>query len=393
MKTSLFYLPDVGTAEERQQGMAGMRGDLYQRMLHDISDQAKLADELGYNSISFTEHHFHIEGFEMSNNPVLLNLYIGMQTKQIRVGQLGIVLPAANPLRVAEDIAMLDHMTGGRANAGFARGYQRRWVDVLGQHAHGVHGALPDQHDAIDQANRNAFEENFRLVKRAWTEEMIEGYQGKLWQIPIPSTDWPPRASAEMGKGVEDGKITAIGVVPKPLQKPHPPIFQPFATSERSMRWCAQEEITAIVPPVHEKLENMLLDMYADESGKKRGDGVAFLRDLIICDTDREARDVWERSSRWSSEKWFVDFGFRQGMKDPDTGVFPDIEEVLSNGYALVGSEDTVCRQLEVLANRLPLNWLFCWMFSGLIDNEQNKRSLDRYMTKILPRVGLDNAL
>jgi alkanesulfonate monooxygenase SsuD/methylene tetrahydromethanopterin reductase-like flavin-dependent oxidoreductase (luciferase family) len=322
-----------------------------------------------------------------------LNLYIGMQTKQIRVGQLGIVLPAANPLRVAEDIAMLDHMTGGRANAGFARGYQRRWVDVLGQHAHGVHGALPDQHDAIDQANRNAFEENFRLVKRAWTEEMIEGYQGKLWQIPIPSTDWPPRASAEMGKGVEDGKITAIGVVPKPLQKPHPPIFQPFATSERSMRWCAQEEITAIVPPVHEKLENMLLDMYADESGKKRGDGVAFLRDLIICDTDHEARDVWERSSRWSSEKWFVDFGFRQGMKDPDTGVFPDIEEVLSNGYALVGSEDTVCRQLEVLANRLPLNWLFCWMFSGLIDNEQNKRSLDRYMTKILPRVGLDNAL
>ena len=116
---------------------------------------------------------------------MLLDLYIGMQTQNIRVGQLGIVLPAANPLRVAEDIAMLDHMTGGRANAGFARGYQRRWVDVLGQHAHGVHGALPDQHDAIDQANRDAFEENYRLVKRAWTEEMIEGYEGKLWTIPI----------------------------------------------------------------------------------------------------------------------------------------------------------------------------------------------------------------
>jgi alkanesulfonate monooxygenase SsuD/methylene tetrahydromethanopterin reductase-like flavin-dependent oxidoreductase (luciferase family) len=53
-----------------------------------------------------------------------------MQTKRICVGQLGIVLPAANPIRVAEDIAMLDQMTGGRANAGFARGYQRRWVDI-----------------------------------------------------------------------------------------------------------------------------------------------------------------------------------------------------------------------------------------------------------------------
>ena len=66
---------------------------------------------------AFTEHHFHIEGFELSNNPVLLDLYFAMQTKRIRVGQLGIVLPASNPIRVAEDIAMLDHMTGGRANA------------------------------------------------------------------------------------------------------------------------------------------------------------------------------------------------------------------------------------------------------------------------------------
>jgi len=131
MKASLFYLPSVGSRADIEQGMAGLRGDLYQQMLREVTAEAQLADELGYNSISFTEHHFHIEGFELSNNPVLLDLYIAMQTKRIRVGQLGIVLPAQNPIRVAEDIAMLDHMSGGRANAGFARGYQRRWVDVL----------------------------------------------------------------------------------------------------------------------------------------------------------------------------------------------------------------------------------------------------------------------
>src|SRR5205085_2665718 len=96
----------------------------YQRMLKELTEQIKLGDELGYDSVSFTEHHFHIEGFELSNNPVLLDLYFAMQTKRIRVGQLGIVLPASNPIRVAEDIAMLDHMTSGRANAGFARGYR-----------------------------------------------------------------------------------------------------------------------------------------------------------------------------------------------------------------------------------------------------------------------------
>ena len=97
---------------------------------------------------------------------MLLDLYFAMQTKRIRVGQLGIVLPAANPIRVAEDIAMLDHMTGGRAVAGFARGYQRRWVDIMAQQTHGIHGALPHQHDEIDAANRAAFEENFQIIKK-----------------------------------------------------------------------------------------------------------------------------------------------------------------------------------------------------------------------------------
>src|SRR5437764_12397841 len=95
-------------------------------MLAELSAQAQLADTLGYDSISFTEHHFHVEGFELSTNPVLLDLFVGMQTERIRVGQLGIVLPAENPIRGAENIAMLDHMTGGRANAGFARRYPPR---------------------------------------------------------------------------------------------------------------------------------------------------------------------------------------------------------------------------------------------------------------------------
>src|SRR5579883_2511389 len=135
MRASLFYLPSVGSRAEIESGFAGLRPELYQRMLREVSGQARLGDALGYHSISFTEHHFHIEGFELSNNPVLLGLYIAMQTERIRVGQLGIVLPADNPIRVAEDIAMIDHMSGGRADAGFARGYQRRWVDTMAQQA------------------------------------------------------------------------------------------------------------------------------------------------------------------------------------------------------------------------------------------------------------------
>ena len=84
MKASLFYLPTVGNRREIEAGLAGMRPELYQRMLRDISEQVRLADDLGYDSVSFTEHHFHIEGFEVSNNPVLLDLYFAMQRKRIR---------------------------------------------------------------------------------------------------------------------------------------------------------------------------------------------------------------------------------------------------------------------------------------------------------------------
>ena len=79
-------------------------------MLWALSREIGLADDLGFWGAAFTEHHFHIEGMEVSNNPIMLDLYFGMQTKNIRMGQLANVIPLNNPIRVAEDMAMLDHM-------------------------------------------------------------------------------------------------------------------------------------------------------------------------------------------------------------------------------------------------------------------------------------------
>ena len=383
MKVSLFYLPTIGSRPEMEQGRAGLRRDLYQRMLRELSEQARLADDLGYDSISFTEHHFHVEGFELSNNPVLLDLFVGMQTRRIRVGQLGIVLPAQNPIRVAEDVAMLDHMTGGRANAGFARGYQRRWVDVMAQQLHGIHGAQPHQHDAIDEANRAAFEESFRIIKKAWTEDLLT-HDGRYWRVPPGPTPWDLDYTRQFGAGVEDGIVRAVGVVPKPLQQPHPPLFQPFASSERSIRWCAEEGVTAILPPLHPKLEAHLVRLYADVSGRPPGEGVGVLRDVVVAETDDEAMALWHDSGAYCGAAWFAPFGFSRGMADPGTGAMPDL---FADGLALVGSVDTVARQLEALQARLPVRWLFAWTYNGLIPNALLLRSIERFATGVLPRV------
>ncbi len=356
MKVSLFYLPSIGSRAEIERGLAGLRPELYQRMLAELSAQARLADALGYDSISFTEHHFHVEGFELSTNPVLLDLFVGMQTKRIRVGQLGIVLPAENPIRVAENIAMLDHMTGGRANAGFARGYQRRWVDVMAQQTHGIHGALPHQHDAVDEANRAAFEECFRIIKQAWSEDLLS-YEGRYWRIPPGATPWDLESTRRYGAGVVDGVVRAVGVVPKPLQRPH--------------------------PPLHPSLEDRLVRLYAEVSGKPLGEGVGVLRDVVVAETDDEAMALWADSGLFCGREWFEPFGFSKGLADPVTGEAPSL---FDNGLALVGSVDTVTRQLERLRARLPVRWLFAWTYNGLIPNAQLLRSIELFATRVLPR-------
>jgi alkanesulfonate monooxygenase SsuD/methylene tetrahydromethanopterin reductase-like flavin-dependent oxidoreductase (luciferase family) len=383
MKVSLFYLPSVGSRADIEKGMVGLRGDLYDQMLAELSEQARLADDLGYDSISFTEHHFHVEGFELSNNPVLLDLFVGMQTKRLRVGQLGIVLPAQNPIRVAEDIAMLDHMTGGRANAGFARGYQRRWVDIMAQQTHGIHGALPHQHDEIDAANRAAFEECFRIIKLAWTRDLLS-YEGRYWKIPAGETPWNLEATKNWGAGVENGVVRAVAVVPKPLQKPHPPIFQPFASSERSIRWCAQERVTAILPPLFPPTERQLCEVYREVSGLPFGEGMGVLRDIVIADTDEEASDIWRDSGFFCGQQWFAPFGFAKGLEDPKTGEVPDL---FQEGLALVGTVDTVTRQLERMLKRLPIRWLFAWMYNSLMPHDRLMRTIELFATKVLPRV------
>ncbi len=383
MKVSLFYLPTIGSRAEMERGMAGLRGDLYDRMLRELAEQARLADDLGYDSISFTEHHFHVEGFELSNNPILLDLFVAMQTRRIRVGQLGIVLPAQNPIRVAEDIAMLDHMTGGRANAGFARGYQRRWVDVMAQQLHGIHGARPHEHDAIDAANRAAFEESFAIIKKAWTEDLLV-HDGRYWRVPPSPTPWDIEYTRRFGAGVTDGVVRAVGVVPKPLQRPHPPIFQPFASSERSIRWCAEEGVTAILPPLHPVLEERLVRLYAETSGRPLGDGVGVLRDVVVAETDDEAMALWNDSGAYCGAAWFAPFGFSRGLEHPETGATPDL---FAEGLALVGSVDTVTRQLERLVARLPVRWLFAWTYNGLVPHERLMRSIERFATQVLPRV------
>src|SRR5467141_1586035 len=180
MKFMLFVLPTVpATLEERQRlRPIGRNTERYQQMLDELRKLAVLADDAGFDVFATTEHHFHSEGYEASVVAVLLYKNLAARTERIKFASLGLVLPAWDPLRAAEEIAVLDHLTKGRFYAGFARGYQDRWVNVLGQQYHAT--GAPMDGSAIDQHNRDVYEEVMDIIKKAWTEESWD-YNGEYY--------------------------------------------------------------------------------------------------------------------------------------------------------------------------------------------------------------------
>ncbi|MGR8920701.1 MAG: LLM class flavin-dependent oxidoreductase [Gammaproteobacteria bacterium] len=367
MQIGAFYLPSVGHMEDIKKGMAGKRTDLYQMMLRELTEQIQYMDENGYYGTGFTEHHFHVEGEEVSTNPVLLDLYFGMQTKNMKFGQLGNVLPSQNPINLAENIAMVSQMLGGRVFAGFARGYQPRWVNVLGQQ---VGLSDPASGEDYEELKRSLFEEHFEIIMKAWTNDTFS-FDGKHWQIPTKDIKW---AAAEVahnfGQGCDaDGFIREIGIAPPPYDKQVPDMFMPFATSERSIKWGMERGIVPVTIMTQYDVvkEHFRAGMEAaNEAGKnyKFGQGMAMSREIIVADTDEEAEAVAREAGAFIWNNFFVPFGFNAAVANHGEGPFDipaTFESISERGLVIHGSPDTVNRKLEKLLEQLPVDYF--WMF------------------------------
>jgi alkanesulfonate monooxygenase SsuD/methylene tetrahydromethanopterin reductase-like flavin-dependent oxidoreductase (luciferase family) len=390
MKDILFYLPTVGSYDQLTKGMAGVNPRNYQNMLYNISTQCKLADDLGYWGVAFTEHHFHIEGFEESNNPLLLDLYVAMQTKNIKVGQMANVLPFQNPIRLAEDIAMLDHMTRGRVFVGIARGYQKRWAEVMGQ-AFNVGATLSD-HSERDEVNRQRFNEHWEILKALWSNETVK-LTTDNWSIPTRDLDFNHDAVARYGKGQnKEGFVTEIGIAPRPLQE-RIPVFQPFSFSVESFRFMSREGIIPIIIQTDSEKVTELEDIYVQEAeaagqGRlKRGERIGLFRDVLISRDAAEA-DYWaERGNGFVFPNWFAPMGFNEALRRTgETGpMASDYAALKERGFEFVGTPDQVNRMMEQLVKHHDPEYFLHWMYAGPIPNDVVCRSLELWQTEIAP--------
>ncbi|MDT7700307.1 MAG: hypothetical protein QOJ30_2632 [Pseudonocardiales bacterium] len=396
MENGLFYTPLTGASRaELEQGMGGKDEGFYQRMLHELSEQAQLADTLGYDKLAISEHHFQVEGFEVPNNPVLFNVHLAGKTKNIKLGQLGILAAARHPLLVAEDIVLLDHMTQGRCFVGLARGAHTRAVNVLAD-KFGIKAPHPGFTDAAArQVNYDRFVENFEVMKLAWTQDTFS-YDGQYWQLPPDDVIFGHEGTAKYGRGQdEQGRITEVGIVPRPYTKPYPQVYVPFTASPATVDWCAREQIRLVAfTSIHEQIDAILsgYQRAANEAGHDigYGDGVAHFKTIIVADTEEEAREHAENVA-WAWAEWLGGYGFNEAFRLPgETTPIPNDFAATQRGHGFIvyGTPDQVLRRLAPFVEQYNVGELFNWVFNGVMPHEAVMKSLELYADKIAPKLG-----
>jgi alkanesulfonate monooxygenase SsuD/methylene tetrahydromethanopterin reductase-like flavin-dependent oxidoreductase (luciferase family) len=159
-----------------------------------------LMDEIGFDGVGFNEHH--TSPYGLMTSPNIMAAAAAQRTRRLKLLIYGNLLPIHNPLRLAEELAMLDCISGGRIISGFARGIPREYV----------------AYNVSLEESRARFEEAWEIIKRAWTEEVFT-YHGTFWSF-------------------QD-----VAIWPRPLQQPHPPVWVPVTGSKETLQWAGRENV------------------------------------------------------------------------------------------------------------------------------------------------------
>ncbi len=399
----------------------------YQRVLVSQVRQGILAEHLGFDYWFMTEHHFMPEGPEFSPSPLLVETAIAAHTKRIRLGQMANILPWWHPIRVAEQAAMLDVISGGRLELGIGRGYQPREAEVFGR----PYGAtIQDQ-----ERNRAYYHEAYEIIMKAWTQPSFS-HHGEFFSIPPSYTKWHHKATMayfslpQAGRTVEEvlqvgqpdmyamgspimaatTTLKEISVFPQPVQKPHPQMWEPV-TSERSIRWAARHALNAFTVPEPTSRLKRNIEMFYEEAAKNnwpdrlqrgawkfgwdaqkhRGFGCCRYVHLL---PSRHGQQDLQRYKYALEQQWdyYGPFGFAAVLSDLGEPMYDlhmkiPADLIIQKGIALVGTPDQVIEQILRIKQTCNYEDFFftAWFEGGGYRTEEVEEQMHLFAEQVMP--------
>jgi len=299
-------------------------------------------EELGFDSIWMEEHHSVVDHYWPSPLPVLAGF--ATRTSKVMLGTDILVAPFYHPVRLAEDIALLDVMSGGRFVLGVAIGYK---PDEFA-----LYGAELEKRGA-------RFEEQLAIMKGLWTQDSIL-FKGRYYQV--------------------EGKLE-----PKPLTKPHPPVWI-GGWGDITLRRAATLADNWIPGPTADLPR--LLEGKKQFLDKRKAAGLTapitewpLTRDVIIADTDEQARELAERHIMVSYRKEYAG-----GWKHPfiDASIATDLDTVTKDRF-LIGSPDHVVRALTPFVGQYGVTHLICRLFFPGMPHRHIMRELELIAKEVMP--------
>lgn len=327
------------------------RSEPLRKFYDDRLEYVRAVEAAGFYSYHVAEHHGTPLG--MAPSPNLFLSAVARETKTLRFGPLVYLLPLYHPVRLIEEICMLDNLSGGRLDFGVGRGVSPYEV--------GCYGLDPKD-------TREMFEESLGLILRGLQADHLD-HQGKWYTV----RDMP--------------------VELHPMQKPYPPLWYGVA-NEAGAKFCAERGMHFTTLGGTERIKGLchsFARLWEETRGNAHRRGslvdtpfIGVGRHLFVADSDAEA----ERHAKPAYEHWYASLAalwVRHGSQ-PQTGmIIPTYEEARHLGQVVVGTPDTVRKALAAQIADVGFNYLILQIAWGTFSHAQEMRSLDLFSREVMP--------
>jgi alkanesulfonate monooxygenase SsuD/methylene tetrahydromethanopterin reductase-like flavin-dependent oxidoreductase (luciferase family) len=351
-------------------------------MYNDFMDELEYAADMGFDAICVNEHHSN--GYGLMPSPNLIASTLARRTQNIPICVMGNSLALYNPpTRVAEEFAMLDVISGGRLIAGFPVGTPMDTCFAYGQNPSQLRERYLEAHD---------------LVIRAWTEPETFAFNGRFNQQRY------------------------VNIWPRPIQKPHPPVWIPGGGSVETWRWCAEMDyVYSYLSYYGYKAGMATMQGFWDEMkslGKEPNPYMAgFAQAIGVAETEKEAYELYKEPAEYFFDRclhvdprfaqpagYTTEATIRAGLESQvaraaqserlrtatERAVSKSAREfdaILDNGYIIVGNPDQVADKIREMAKTLNVGHLMTLLQFGNMGKELTMYNTRLFAEKVMPQL------